>query len=115
MEGAKPLREPDLVFRGGRIWTVDPARPEAEALAVRGDRIAAVGNARDVMALRGPGTRVVDLGDRMLLPGFIDAHTHLGNAAAWVSRVGLYDAREPEAVAALVARAAGRVPKGLWI
>src|SRR5438034_9148271 len=67
------------------------------------------------MALRGPQTRVVELGDRMLLPGFIDAHTHVGNAAAWVSRVGLYEARDTGAVAALVARAAGRVPKGLWI
>src|SRR5437868_14957527 len=51
----------DLIFSGGRIWTVDPARPEAEALATSGDRIVAVGSAVDVLALRGPGTEVVDL------------------------------------------------------
>ena len=51
----------------------------------------------------------------MLAPGFIDAHTHFGNAAAWVSKVGLYDARDVDAVRALVSAAARRVPKGLWI
>ena len=81
----------DLIFRGGRIWTLDPARPEAEAVATRGDRIVAVGDEREVLALQGPATEIVELGDRMLLPGFIDAHTHFGNAAAWVSRVGLYE------------------------
>jgi predicted amidohydrolase YtcJ len=67
------------------------------------------------MALAGPDTRVIDLGERMLLPGFIDAHTHLGNAAAWASRVGLYDARDEKSVLEAVAAAAARVPKGLWI
>ncbi len=79
------------------------------------DRIAAVGDAREVMALAGPHTRVVDLGGRMLLPGFIDAHTHFGNAAVWVSRVGLYEARDADGVSSLLARAAARVPSGLWI
>ncbi|HKW79293.1 MAG TPA: amidohydrolase family protein [Candidatus Limnocylindria bacterium] len=67
------------------------------------------------MALRGPDTRVVDLGGRMLLPGFIDAHTHFGNAAAWSMKIGLYDARDERAVLDLVAAAARRLPKGLWI
>src|SRR6266480_2869887 len=66
-------------------------------------------------ALEGPATEVVDLGVGMLLPGFIDAHTHFGNAAAWVSRVALYEARDADTVASIVARAAGRVAKGLWI
>ena len=66
-------------------------------------------------ALEGPATEIVDLGIGMLLPGFIDAHTHFGNAAAWVSRVALYEARDADAVASIVAQAAGRVAKGLWI
>jgi hypothetical protein len=115
VEGATPLRQPDLIFRGGRIWTVDPARPEAEAVAVSGERIVAVGSAAEVMELRGPATRVVDLGQRMLLPGFIDAHTHFGNAAAWSMKVGLYDARDEQEALALVAKAAARLPAGLWI
>ena len=69
------------------------------------------------MRLRGDATQVIDLGDRMLLPGFIDAHTHFGNAAAWAMRLGLYDAREPAEVLEAVARAARRLPEGLglWI
>src|SRR6202008_4488181 len=102
-------------FRGGPICTAAAARPGAEALATSGERIVAVGNASDVMALRGPGTRVIDLGARMLLPGFIDAHTHFGNAAAWATRIGLYDARDERAVLDALAAAAARVPKGLWI
>ena len=51
----------------------------------------------------------------MLTPGFIDAHTHFGNAAAWVSKVGLYDARDVEEMLALVAAAARRLPAGMWI
>ncbi|HYK98319.1 MAG TPA: amidohydrolase family protein, partial [Candidatus Acidoferrales bacterium] len=58
---------------------------------------------------------MIELGSRMLAPGFIDAHTHFGNAAAWVGKVGLYDARDVDAVRALVAAAARRLPKGLWI
>ncbi len=69
----------DIIFRGGPIFTGVPSGPDpaAEAVAVRGDRIAAVGRAAEVMTLAGPRTEVVDLGGRLLLPGFIDAHCHL--------------------------------------
>ncbi|MBA2719842.1 MAG: amidohydrolase [Chloroflexi bacterium] len=66
----------DLVFSGGHVHTVDPARPRAEAIAVRGERIVAVGTAADVGGLIGPRTRVIDLAGRLLLPGFQDAHVH---------------------------------------
>ncbi len=67
------------------------------------------------MALRGTSTEVVELADRMLLPGFIDAHTHFGNAAAWAMRVGLYDARDENSACELLATAARRLPEGVWI
>ena len=66
----------DIIFTGGVIVTMDPARPSVEAVAVRGETIAAAGTANEVMALRGDATRVVELGERALLPGFIDAHGH---------------------------------------
>ncbi|HEX9437305.1 MAG TPA: amidohydrolase [Candidatus Limnocylindria bacterium] len=94
---------------------MDPADPEARAVATRGDRIVAVGSERDMNALIGPSTRVIEIGDRLVLPGFIDAHTHFGNAAAWSFKIGLYDARDKDAVLAKVREAAGRVPDGLWI
>ncbi len=71
----------DLVFVGGTIISVDPRQPEPEALAVRDGLIAAVGSRGEVLALRGPDTRLIDLEGRSLLPGFIDAHGHLLNVA----------------------------------
>ncbi len=66
----------DVIFVGGAIVTMDPARPQVEAVAVRGETIVAAGTRAEATALHGEATRVVDLGDRALLPGFIDAHGH---------------------------------------
>ncbi len=66
----------DLVLTGGRIFTADAAKTWAEALAVRGGRIAAVGGDRDVRPLVGPGTRVIELRGRTVTPGFGDSHVH---------------------------------------
>jgi len=66
----------DLVIRRARVYTVDDRHPWAEAVAVRGDRIAWVGSDSDAAAYIGAPTRVVDAGGRLLLPGFIDSHFH---------------------------------------
>ncbi|WP_406691228.1 amidohydrolase [Saccharopolyspora sp. ID03-671] len=68
----------DLVVTGGRIWTQDPARPWAEALAVREGKIVAIGSGADVEAFTGPRTQVHDAAGAMLMPGLIDGHVHLG-------------------------------------
>ena len=73
-ESASPA---DLVIRHARVYTVDEKQPWAEALAVRGDRIAWVGSDADAAAYIGTTTRVVDAGGRLLLPGFIDSHFHV--------------------------------------
>jgi predicted amidohydrolase YtcJ len=77
----------DWIYKGGLIYTVDPARPKAEAVAVRGDRIVFVGKAKDVEAWRGPQTRVVDINGGMLMPGFIDGHNHLATLA--ITKLGV--------------------------
>jgi predicted amidohydrolase YtcJ len=74
---AQQTRRADRVFLGGRIWTGDPARPEAEALAVRGTTVLAVGSSSSVRKLAGKGTDVVELRGRRVVPGFIDGHLHL--------------------------------------
>jgi predicted amidohydrolase YtcJ len=66
----------DLIFLGGAVVTSDLLRPEVEALAVRGDRIVAVGDREDVLAFKGPETEVIELDGRAVLPGFVGAHTH---------------------------------------
>ncbi|MBK7950989.1 MAG: amidohydrolase [Deltaproteobacteria bacterium] len=73
-----PLSAADLVFLGDHILTIDPATEGAQGVAVRGDTIAAVGSRSEIERRVGPATRVVELGERALLPGFIDAHGHLG-------------------------------------
>ena len=67
---------PDLILTGGRVYTVDPERPWAEAIAVSGGRIAAVGSSAEIGALAGPDTEVRDLAGAFLMPGLIDAHNH---------------------------------------
>ena len=66
----------DLVLTGGHVHTVDPANPRAEAVAVRGERIVAVGSAGEIAPHIGPSTRVIDLAGRLLTPGFQDVHIH---------------------------------------
>jgi predicted amidohydrolase YtcJ len=69
----------DIIFSGGFIRTMNPLQPEAEALAVKDGTILAVGSEAELRAYQGPNTRLVELAGRALLPGFIDAHTHLFN------------------------------------
>ena len=78
----------DAIYLGD-IVTMDATSPRAEALAVSGERIVAVGTRADVLRQRGAATRVIELGDRALLPGFIDAHGHLTATAAFASYANL--------------------------
>lgn len=80
--GRLAAQAPDLVLTGGKVFTADSARPWAEAVAVRGDRIVAVGTSAAVGRLAGPRTRRVALGGRVVVPGINDAHDHVGVAAA---------------------------------
>lgn len=66
----------DRIIRGGSIITVNPAQPAAEAVAIHGGRIVAVGTEADVMPHKGPSTQVTDLAGRTLVPGFVDGHSH---------------------------------------
>ncbi len=66
----------DLIFHNGTILTMEENLPEAEAIAVGGENIVAVGSSEEILGLRTSGTRVIDLGGRTLLPGFIDSHSH---------------------------------------
>jgi predicted amidohydrolase YtcJ len=114
--GCGPAVEPaDLVLRNGRIVTVDESRPEAEALAVRGDTIVAVGSNSAIGRYVGPRTEVVDLAGRLAIPGFIEGHGHflgLGNARM---QLRLADAKSWDEIVRRVEEAAKRAPPGEWI
>jgi predicted amidohydrolase YtcJ len=105
----------DLVLLNGRIYTLDPRQPWAEALAARGEEIVAVGTSRDIRRLVGPATRVVDLRGRFALPGFNDAHVHVDATGALLTGVNLLDVHEGALFRERIAGAAARLPRGAWI
>ena len=71
----------EMIVTGAKVLTMDPAQPRAEAVALAGGKIVAVGSVAEVLALRGPDTRVIEAAGRTLLPGFIESHMHLFGGA----------------------------------
>jgi predicted amidohydrolase YtcJ len=114
--GFAPARvEPELVLHNGRLWTVDPARPEAEAIAIAGGHILAVGSSAEVLAMAGAATRKVDLGGHRVTPGFNDAHAHpCESGVDHLKNVACDKASIAEIQAALRERA-GKTPPGQWV
>ena len=105
----------DLIVRNARIWTVNPAQPQADAVAVLQGRITAVGPDAAVMSWRGPGTHVVDAKGGRLLPGFNDAHVHFSDGGASLAAVQLTDATSIKEFVKRIADHASHAPKGEWI
>src|SRR5450755_4101181 len=105
----------DLIVRNACVWTVTPAQPPADAVAVLNGRIAAVGPNSAVMAWRGPSTRVVDAKGGRLLPGFNDAHVHFSDGGASLAAVQLNDATSVKEFMKRIADFAAHAPKGEWI
>ena len=105
----------DLIIRNANIWTVDKSHPTAQAVAVLGDRIVAVGSNDDVDAWRGAGTRTVDASGKLLLPGFNDAHVHFVDGGRALDSVQLNDATSAQEFARRIAERVKRTPKGAWV
>jgi len=105
----------DLIVTNAKIWTVDKAHPQADALAVLGERIVAVGSAADVDAWHGPQTKILDAKGKLLLPGFNDAHVHLLDGGSHLQDIQLKDAASPQEFARRIAERAKITPKGEWI
>jgi predicted amidohydrolase YtcJ len=84
----------DVVLHRGKIWTVNKAQPQAEALAVWQGRILAVGSDKDVRRLIGPATKVIDLQGRRVVPGFHDSHVHFLSSGLRLGQVALKDAAD---------------------
>ena len=113
---SKAADAPDLILAGGKIFTADPARPWAEALAIAGDHIVAVGTSAEVRPLAGSATRVIELQKRVVVPGFNDAHAHVGGGLGPGVNLGLRsnDPALADVLKALTAEAA-RAPAGTWL
>lgn len=105
----------DLVLLDADVLTMDPAHPRATALAVRGGRVVAIGDAADVRPLVGAGTRVVDANGRFAMPGFYDSHNHMLNTGLGLVRPRLSGAEDIAGVQAVVAAAAAAAPAETWV
>jgi predicted amidohydrolase YtcJ len=106
---------PDLLIVNATIRTLDTNRPLAEALAVHGNRIAALGTTAELRSLAGPQTKVIDAGGRLVLPGFNDSHVHFISGGAQLASVDLRDAKTQVEFAERIRKFAATLPKGRWI
>jgi len=104
-----------LIVTNAAVYTVDKQQPKAQAVAVIGDRIVAVGSGAEIDLWRGPQTKVIDAGGKLLLPGFNDAHVHFIQGGAQLEQVQLTDARTPEDFAKRIEAQVKKTPKGEWI
>jgi len=112
----RPAVEPaTLVLHHGRIATVDEAKPEAQALAARGDTLVAVGTDAEIAPYIGPRTRVIDLQGRRAVPGFIDAHGHFTGVGDARIVLNLTRVKNWDEIVAMVKEAAGKARPGEWI
>src|SRR6266436_9667332 len=112
---AQPKPSATLIITNAAVYTVDKQHARAEAVAVIGDRIVAVGSSTEINSWRGPQTKVIDAGGRLLLPGFNDAHVHFIPGGAQLDQVQLNDAANPEEFAKRIAAQVVKIPKGEWI
>ena len=110
-----PPAEPiTLAVVNARVWTGDPARPWAEALAAKGEQIVAVGTSEQIRQ-RAAGVTPIDAAGRLIVPGFIDTHVHFVDGGFRLASVRLRDARTREEFVSRIKAFTATVPAGTWI
>jgi predicted amidohydrolase YtcJ len=105
----------DVVITHANVWTGDPAKPAARAVAIIGDRIVAVGGADEIERWRGEGTREINAGGRRVVPGFNDAHVHFVDGGAQLDYLDLKDAATQEEFVRRIGERAKATPPGEWM
>jgi len=105
----------DLVIINANVRTMDKSNPKAEAFAVWGNKIVAVGSNVEIKQLSGANTKTIDAQGKLVLPGFNDAHVHFLDGGAGLSSVDLRDAKTPEEFVVRIKFFAAKLPKGRWI
>ena len=106
---------PNVIIVNATIHTMDPQQPTAEAVAIYGNRIVAVGTTKEIKKLVGSGTRTIDAKKQLVLPGFNDSHVHFLSGGFQLSSVDLRNADSPEEFAERIRRFAEKLPAGRWI
>jgi predicted amidohydrolase YtcJ len=109
-------KSPDLILYNGQLFTSDDAHPHAEAIAIRGDRITAIGTSAIVRAGAGAKTRLLDLGGRVVIPGINDAHNHISVDPPRTEKL-IFAGDDPNLadIRQAIEVAVGKYPKGTWL
>ena len=115
MAGRSGYLEPDTILTSGHVITLDSRMNEAEAIAIKGSRILAVGSSNDIGYLKGPNTRAIDLAGEAVIPGIIDAHAHMEREGLKALRLSLTGARSITEILDRISAATQKTPKGEWI
>lgn len=105
----------DLIITNAKVWTVDKSHPSAQAVAILGEHIVAVGSNADVEAWRGSKTQAIDAQGKLLLPGFDDAHVHFVSGGSQLDYVQLNDAASPQEFTRRIGEKARSARPGEWI
>ena len=106
---------PTLIILNASVHTMNAAQPTAQALALNGNRIVAVGSNDEIQRLAGESTRVIDARGQLVLPGFNDAHVHFMSGGFQLASVDLRNANTPQEFAERLRDFAAKLPKGRWI
>jgi predicted amidohydrolase YtcJ len=112
---AQQQQPADLILTNARIYTVDETHPLADAMTVRAGKVQFVGSSGAAMALKGPSTRVIDLGGKTVIPGMVDAHGHVDNLGLALRTVDLTGTSSYDEVIARVVARAKNTAAGQWI
>jgi predicted amidohydrolase YtcJ len=112
---ADPKPSADIVFKNGKIWTVNPKQPEVQALAIWRQRILVAGPDSEIASLVGPTTRVIDLAGRRVVPGFHDCHVHFLGGGRRLSEVSLKDAADEIEFGKRLSEFSARQPRDRWM
>ncbi len=112
-----PSPKADVIYTNAIIWTGEPNAPRAEAIAIQGEQLMFVGDAKNVKQYRGRRTQVIDLGGKMIMPGFIDNHTHFLSGGFQLASVDLRSAKTPQEFIQRLKKFAATLPEGenRWI
>ncbi|HWQ03162.1 MAG TPA: amidohydrolase [Candidatus Nitrosotenuis sp.] len=114
-KGKDALPPASLILTNARVWTAEPKKAWAEAIAIRDNRILAVGTAKEIAAYRVDTTKIIDLGGRFAMPGFNDAHIHFGGGALRLSHLDLNEAKSLQEMQAALRKFAAENPKAAWL
>jgi predicted amidohydrolase YtcJ len=110
-----PLEQADTILFNGTVYTVSDDWKVASAIAIKGNKILAVGGDEEILALAGPQTKKIDLEGKTVVPGLVDAHAHLTSYAASLDELCLVGTSSAEEIAALVKTKAAEIGPGHWI